>query len=98
MDDYIRKHGPIKGDLQRPVAPFALWKDLAKVKVTAGDLTYSIGNLYTPNGTHVWLRTLWRLCSTDYLTLWGNGLDDDDYTINDAHVQLDTVPKLWAKR
>ena len=63
MDDYVRKHGLIKGDLQHPAALCALWKDLSKIKITAKDLTYLslIDNLYTTRGINILLHTLWRL-------------------------------------
>jgi hypothetical protein len=105
LDDFVRAHGLIKGDLQHPAALCALWKDPSKVKTTVKDLAplSLTGNLYAIRGSSVFLRTLWWLPSIRYLAWWGADVTrtretmlpqgasglHHNYTINDTHVQLD---------
>ena len=78
MDNTIRRHGVIKGDLQHPVVLGAFWKNPFKVSMATGDLNClsPIGNLFTPCGINILLR-LWQLffdaMESERDTPWRNG-------------------------
>jgi len=73
---HIARYQLRQGDLGQSVALCALWKDLDKLALTGDELHRFalVGNLYTPRGISILLRTLWLLPTIRHLFIWGPDL------------------------